>query len=159
MINWYNDVGVISRKLRLYEYSFSALWQLNIVHTFWSARWRALFRHNSRPVLPYFHDSVWNVRHFPRPLVCLRSFEKFNAATLNPKNCFVFSFPLTGIRSTWYLLRRVDGSVSTPFRYLPANCITLSPFRQIASHARALAFNGISNTAVLFLSVGLHSSL
>ena len=65
--------------------------------------------------------------HFSRLLRYFSSFRKFSAPILNPNICFVRIFPLTGIVSIWYLLRRMEGTVSTPFltRERNSNCHVL----------------------------------
>ena len=50
----------------------------------------------------------------------LQNFPKFRAPILHPKNSLLLISPLTGIWSTLYFRRSIEGSVSTPFRN--ANC-------------------------------------
>ena len=82
--------------------------------------------------------------HFNLPWVNRINLLKFRAATLKPKNCFVFSFPLTGILSTVYLFLRMDGTVSTPLRIRPMNVRISSSISSIDSRIRLLDLNGIS---------------
>ena len=53
-----------------------------------------------------------------KPLRCRRSLLKFIAEILAPKKNLLGINPLTGILSTWYRLRSMDGTDSIPFRIL-----------------------------------------
>lgn len=81
---------------------------------------------------------------------------EFRVATLKPKNCFVFSFPLTGILSTVYLFLSIDGTVSTPLRIRPMNVRISSFISSVDSRIRLLDFSGIIRLAVLSFTLGLH---
>ena len=104
--------------------------------------------------LPLYAGS--KLLHFNLPWVNRINLLKFRAATLKPKNCFVFSFPLTGILSAAYLFRRMDGTVSTPLRIRLMRVLVSSSMNFPDSRMRLLDFNGISRLAVFFFILGLH---
>ena len=96
--------------------------------------------------------------HFSRLLRYFSSFRKFSAPILNPNICFVRIFPLTGIVSIWYLLRRMEGTVSTPFltRERNSNCHVLrNRWDRALSWAALVTYTRL----VLFEIFGWHWSL
>ena len=80
--------------------------------------------------LPLYAGS--KLLHFSLPWVNRINLLKFKVATLKPKNCFVFNFPLTGISSTTYLFLRTDTTVSTPLQIRPI-CISAISITHLAN--------------------------
>ena len=108
--------------------------------------------------LPLCNYSGCNAIHLVLPCMNRNIFMKLKAATLKPKNCFVFSFPRTGIWSTPYLFRMIEGTVSTPFLILPISCRTSSSCIFFCASTLTRDATDIYISAVRFFRTGLHSS-
>ena len=123
-----------------------------------SALFHRVYSWIMRCIIPVFQAiSACKGLHFPSPRSWSHSFVKSRANILKPKNTFVFSFPLTGIVSTWYFRLSTDGTVSTPFRIRPISFIISSSFRRMASCVCANAPRERMSTAVRALIFTLHS--
>ena len=108
------------------------------------------------PILCFY--SGCNAIHFVLPCMNRNIFMKLNAATLKPKNCFVLSFPRTGIWSTPYLFRMMEGTVSTPFLILPMSRHTSSSCMLFCDSILSRDATDTYISAVRFFRTGLHSS-
>ena len=93
-----------------------------------------------------------------QPCIYLQNFPKFRALILHPKKNLLRISPRTGIWSTWYFLRSMEGMASTPLRKLDSRLNSSVP-RYLCCSVCRFAFADIVFLQVRLKVLGRHWAL